>query len=59
MHILVIDAQGGGVGRQLITQIKAALPDADILAVGTNSSAAARLRQRWRLPLARQMPGGS
>ena len=43
MHILVIDAQGGGVGRQLITQIKAALPDADILAVGTNSSAAAAM----------------
>ncbi|MBR0088077.1 MAG: DUF3842 family protein [Lachnospiraceae bacterium] len=43
MHILVIDAQGGGIGRQLITQIKAALPDADILAVGTNSSAAAAM----------------
>ena len=38
MNILVIDAQGGGIGRQLVTAIKAAMPDACITAVGTNSA---------------------
>ncbi len=40
MRILVIDAQGGGVGKQLITAIRQELPGAAITAVGTNSSAA-------------------
>ncbi|MBQ8983430.1 MAG: DUF3842 family protein [Lachnospiraceae bacterium] len=39
MTILVIDAQGGGIGRQLITSIKQNIEDATILAVGTNSTA--------------------
>lgn len=39
MNILVIDAQGGGIGRQLITAIKQSMPDAYIMAVGTNSAA--------------------
>lgn len=39
MTILVIDAQGGGVGRQLVTAIKQNIPDASITAVGTNSAA--------------------
>ena len=39
MTILVIDAQGGGIGRQLITYIKQNIEDATILAVGTNSTA--------------------
>ncbi|MCM1143330.1 MAG: DUF3842 family protein [Blautia sp.] len=39
MRILIIDAQGGGVGRQLITCIKQNIPDAFIIAVGTNSAA--------------------
>ncbi|MCM1387714.1 MAG: DUF3842 family protein [Bacillus sp. (in: Bacteria)] len=39
MTILVIDAQGGGFGRQLITSIKQNIPAASILAVGTNSTA--------------------
>ena len=39
MNILVIDAQGGGVGRQLVSAIKQRLPDAVITAVGTNSAA--------------------
>ena len=39
MNILVIDAQGGGIGRQLVTAIKANRPDAVITAVGTNSAA--------------------
>ena len=39
MNILIIDAQGGGVGRQLVIAIRARFPDADITAVGTNAAA--------------------
>lgn len=40
INILVIDGQGGGVGAQLVSQIKTKLTDAEIIAVGTNSAAA-------------------
>lgn len=43
MHILVIDAQGGGVGKQLITAIKKELPEAHVTAVGTNSAASSAM----------------
>ena len=39
MKIMVIDGQGGGLGRQLVAAIKAKHPDATVLAVGTNSAA--------------------
>lgn len=39
MKILVIDAQGGGVGKQLITAMKQSMQDIVITAVGTNSVA--------------------
>ena len=39
MQILVIDAQGGGIGRQLVSGLRQAVPDAEITAVGTNSIA--------------------
>lgn len=39
MNILVIDAQGGGIGRQVVTAIKNNFADAVITAVGTNSTA--------------------
>ena len=39
MHILVIDGQGGRMGAALTEQIKANLPEAEIVAVGTNSMA--------------------
>ena len=39
MKILVIDAQGGGVGKQLVTAIRQNIPDAELTAVGTNSAA--------------------
>lgn len=39
MNILVIDAQGGGIGRQLVSGIRQAIPGAEITAVGTNSAA--------------------
>ena len=41
--ILVIDAQGGGLGKQLITRIRKELPDVHITAVGTNSIATERM----------------
>lgn len=39
MNILVIDAQGGGIGSQLVSAIKKAAPDLLVTAVGTNSLA--------------------
>lgn len=45
MNILVIDAQGGGMGRQLVTAIRAAVPGAEITAVGTNVAATAAMRK--------------
>ncbi|MDE5908785.1 MAG: DUF3842 family protein [Lachnospiraceae bacterium] len=43
MNILVIDAQGGGLGRQIVSTIKKAYPDMMITAVGTNSVAASNM----------------
>lgn len=43
MKILVIDAQGGGVGRQLVSAIKQDIKEAYVLAVGTNSAATAAM----------------
>lgn len=39
MKILVIDGQGGGLGRQLVSALKAAFPESEIIAVGTNALA--------------------
>ena len=39
MNILVVDAQGGGIGKQLVSSIKKNMPKAVITAVGTNSAA--------------------
>ena len=39
MNILIIDAQGGGIGRQLVDAIKQNIPDASVTAVGTNGAA--------------------
>lgn len=38
--VLVIDGQGGGLGRQLVAAIGAACPEVELTAVGTNSLAA-------------------
>ena len=43
MKITVIDGQGGKMGRLLIENIKAAHPQAEITAVGTNSMATAAM----------------
>ena len=39
MNILVIDAQGGGIGRQVVSAIRKTFPQQHIVAVGTNSAA--------------------
>ena len=43
MELLVIDAQGGGLGRQLVAAVKKALPELTVTAVGTNSAATAAM----------------
>lgn len=40
MNILIIDGQGGGIGRQLVENIKKTFPEQVIIAVGTNALAA-------------------
>jgi len=45
MNILIIDSQGGGIGKQLIPAVKEAFPDSIITAVGTNSIAASAMHK--------------
>ena len=52
MKILVIDGQGGKMGAALTDQIKKNMPDAEVVAVGTNSLAtSAMLPPRAKTPL--------
>ena len=39
MDILIIDGQGGNLGRQLTRTLKETMPQADVTVVGTNSTA--------------------
>ena len=39
MNILVVDAQGGGIGKQLVSSIKQSINGAKVWAVGTNVAA--------------------
>lgn len=43
MKILIIDAQGGGMGKQLVMSVKKEFPQAQVGAVGTNSLAASNM----------------
>lgn len=43
MKIVIIDAQGGGIGRQLTEQMKKALPEEKLTALGTNALATAAM----------------
>ena len=43
MTVLVMDAQGGGVGKQLVSALRSELPEARVLAVGTNTAATAAM----------------
>lgn len=39
MRVLVIDGQGGGLGRQIVAAVKEKFPEAEVLAAGANSAA--------------------
>lgn len=39
MKLIVIDGQGGGVGRSLVSALKEIMPDQPLLALGTNAQA--------------------
>ena len=43
MRIVVIDGQGGRIGKLLVERIRSAFPQAEIIAVGTNSIATANM----------------
>ncbi len=43
MNVLIIDSQGGGIGKQLVAAIREAWPEAVITAVGTNTTATAAM----------------
>ena len=43
MNVLVIDGQGGGIGRALVEKLKSAVPSARVTAVGANATATAAM----------------
>ena len=45
MTILVIDGQGGKLGKTLVENIKKSFPHLEIMAVGTNSAASDVMRR--------------
>ena len=45
MEILVIDGQGGGMGRGIVGELRKRFPQARIRAVGTNSVATGNMRK--------------
>ncbi len=40
---MVMDGQGGGIGRNLVEELRAAYPEAELIAVGTNAAATANM----------------
>ncbi len=45
MIVVVMDGMGGGIGAQIVTQVRQELPDAEILALGANAVATDRMMQ--------------
>ena len=43
MKIMIMDGQGGGVGRSLVEAIKEKYPEAELIAVGTNAMATSNM----------------
>ena len=48
--IMVIDGQGGKMGKGLVEQLKKLCPEDEILAIGTNSIATAAMLKAGRMP---------
>ena len=48
MKIVILDAQGGGMGRQLVEGLKKALPNQPLIAVGANALATAAMLRAGR-----------
>lgn len=45
MEILVVDGQGGGIGKSIVEAIRKDVPDAFVIAVGTNSAATNNMKK--------------
>lgn len=43
MKVLVIDGQGGGIGRAVVSELKSRLPEQPLFALGTNAQATAAM----------------
>ena len=43
LKLVVIDGQGGGVGKSLVTALKSRMPDQKVIALGTNVQATAAM----------------
>ena len=43
MKIMVIDGQGGRMGKMIVEQVKSVFPKDEVLAIGTNSIATAAM----------------
>ena len=43
MKVMIMDGQGGGVGRSLVEELHARYPAAELIAVGTNATATANM----------------
>ena len=58
MQILVIDGQGGRIGRALIEAVMKELPEAQVSAIGTNAIATSNMLKRRQGGRHRRIPGG-
>ena len=43
LRVAVVDGQGGGIGKAIVEKLKAGIPEAEILALGTNSTATGQM----------------
>ena len=43
MRVLVVDGQGGGIGRSIVERLKTELPEIELVVVGTNSAATSNM----------------